>query len=197
MPDPGRVVYFSSSAAYPVGYQNGDRRWKLAETDIGPDNPDAMYGWVKLTGERLMTEVRNAGIPTHIFRPFSGYGVDQSQDYPFPSFMQRASANEQPFQIWGDGNQVRDWVHVDDIVNCVLAAIEQDYQEPLNIGTGIGTSMNELATMCLNAAGHGATLEHLLDKPVGVQYRVADVSNMRKVYEPEISLEEGIARCFR
>ena len=241
---PGRVVYFSSSAAYPVGYQGDEQRmvtWHLRENLIDHDNdpddyphfwqpdamygwvkltgerpmaevkaagipihvfrpawqPDAMYGWVKLTGERLMAKVRAAGIPIHVFRPFSGYGADQSTDYPFPAMIERAKRGADPFQIWGDGKQVRDWVHVDDIVNCVMAAIEQDYQEPLNIGTGIGTSMNDLAAMICATASHSAEFEHLLDKPVGVQCRVADTTNMVGIYTPEISLEEGVARCFR
>lgn len=192
---PGRVVYFSSSAAYPVHLQRPGR--VLDETDIVAGDrligrPDQTYGLAKLVGEILAQQVDDAGIPIHVFRPFSGYGTDQSPDYPFRAFADRARRREDPFVIWGDGQQTRDFIHIDDIIGAVFAAIEQDVRGPVNLCTGIGTSFTELATMVCVAAGHKPAFEYLTDKPVGVQYRVGDPSLMRTFYEPKVSLEHGI-----
>ena len=87
---PGRVVYFSSSAAYPIHLQSGP--YRLKESDINLDdvhNPDMVYGWAKLTGEYCLRFLEQEGIRTHVFRPFSGYGADQDLDYPFPSYINK------------------------------------------------------------------------------------------------------------
>ena len=191
---PKRVVYFSSSAAYPTTMQELDDKNRLVESDINLEdirNPDLTYGWAKLTGEMLATHARNEGLKVSVFRPFSGYGADQDLDYPFPTFIKRAVNRQDPFQVWGDGNQVRDFIHIDDIVQGVLAGIEADV-DVANLCTGRATSFNDLASICMNAVGYSAALEHLRAEPVGVQFRVGDPTKMLTFYEPKISLEQGI-----
>lgn len=187
-----RIVYFSSSAAYPVSLQ--DKPYKLKESDIKLDDPklpDVMYGWSKITGELLADAAKKKGLNVYTFRPFSGYGEDQDLDYPFPSFIKRIKDKENPFTIWGDGNQVRDFIHIDDIVNAVFTTMYEDVRKPVNLGTGRPTSFNELARLM------GAkNIEHDLSKPVGVQYRCADTTFMNSIYKPKITLEEGIKRCM-
>jgi nucleoside-diphosphate-sugar epimerase len=196
---PAHLIYWSSSAAYPIDMQVAadqlNPAHRLTENDIdiqSPELPDATYGWVKLTGERLAAEARAEGINVHVLRPFSGYGPDQSLDYPFPSFIDRARRKADPFQIWGDGEQVRDFIHVDDVVAGALAAVEQDHPGPLNLCTGIGTSFNQLAEFICWSTGYYPQIQHRLDSPVGVRYRVGDPTEMLKVYEPKIGLEEGV-----
>lgn len=198
---PGRVAYFSSSAAYPVYMQEDDRFVGpgLRENDIDLrflSLPDATYGWVKLTGERLAAETEAGGLRVHVFRPFSGYGEDQAEDYPFPSFAARARRRDDPFQIWGDGTQVRDWIHIDDLVGGVMAAIDQDVPGPTNLCTGRGMSFNELADMFTTEAGYQPTIEHVLDAPRGVTHRVGNPDKMLTFYEPKVTLEEGIRRAL-
>src|SRR6202035_3854150 len=119
---------------------------RLHERDLGAgDDPDATYGWVKLTGERIAREVQNAGVPVTVVRPFSGYGEDQDDCYPFPAMIARAARQENPFDVWGDGQQVRDFVHIDDIVRATLALVDANADGPVNLGTGVGTSMDDLA----------------------------------------------------
>ena len=192
---PRRIVYFSSSAAYPVWTQEGKYRYPLPE-DLFGHAPDATYGWVKLTGERIAQEVRNAGVPVTVVRPFSGYGEDQDDCYPFPAMMARAKRRDDPFVVWGDGQQVRDFVHVDDVVGAVLALVDAEVDGPVNIGTGIGTSMDQLAHRAMKTAGYEAPIKHLSDKPQGVQYRVADTTLLRRYYEPKVTLEEGVRRAL-
>lgn len=197
---PKRVVYFSSSAAYPVELQTGTPPLALWESVIDLDRPrlpDQTYGWVKLTGERLAAEADAEGIPTHVFRPFSGYGADQDPAYPFPAFIERALGDAPVFDVWGDGHQVRDFVHIDDVVAAVMAAIDADARGPLNIGTGVATSFRHLAALCMEIAGTPRMIRPHPDRPTGVQYRVADVERMRQVYTPKITLAEGIERAVR
>lgn len=197
---PGRIVYFSSSAAYPMNLQTSTAI-RLQEDDIDPANPyepDSSYGWVKLTGERLARwATEEAGLAVHVFRPFSGYGGDQDPAYPFPAYIQRAANREAPFDVWGTGDQCRDFIHVDDIVGAVLAAVELDVRGPVNLGTGRATSFNELAGLVMDAAGYSTAIRHLPGEPVGAFYRVADPARLLEFYVPRVSLEEGIERALR
>lgn len=200
---PAHLVYLSSSAVYPVVFQEP---WggqlppgALCEDQQALDNPmqpDATYGWVKLTGERLAQEARAEGLNVHVVRPFSGYGEDQSEDYPFPSFVARARRRDDPFEIWGDGRQVRDWIHIDDLTAAILAMVEQDIPGPVNLCTGQGVDFNELAGLFADAAGYRPALKHLEAAPRGVSYRVGDPTRMREFYTPKITLEEGIRRAL-
>lgn len=198
---PGRVVYFSSSAAYPVSYQHVNAAKRTMVEDLidpsDPEPPDAIYGWVKLTGELLTDAYRQQGGAVTVLRPFSGYGEDQSADFPFGAFRDRATAREDPFTIWGDGTQVRDWIHVDDVVGGTLAAVDQGVDGPLNLCTGIGTSMKDLAGMFCEAVDHTPWVDWQWDAPSGVAYRVGDPTRMLEVYQPQVSLEEGVARAVR
>jgi nucleoside-diphosphate-sugar epimerase len=159
-------------------------------------DPDATYGWTKLTGERVAQEVRKAGVPVTIIRPFSGYGEDQTDRYPFPAIIRRAQEHQDPFVVWGDGTQVRDFIHVDDIVSATLALVKNRVDGPVNLGTGIGTSMDELAGLAMKTAGYEAPIHHMTDKPQGVRYRVADTTLLRNYYEPKVTLEEGVRRAL-
>jgi nucleoside-diphosphate-sugar epimerase len=192
---PGRVVYFSSSAAYPVRLQKLKDKRSLAESDINLSNirnPDLTYGWAKLTGEYLAQFATAENIKVHIFRPFSGYGTDQDLSYPFPAYIKRAVEKQDPFEVWGDGEQVRDFIHMVDVVKAVDAAIQQDYLAPLNLGNGVATSFNTLAEMVCREVKYSPSIKHLPAEPVGVMYRVSNNTNMLDVYQPSIDLEEGI-----
>lgn len=194
---PGRFVYFSSAAAYPVMYQETTRRMRESLVDLATvDLPDESYGWAKVTGEVIAQRVRDAGVAVTVVRPFSTYDYDQDDCYPFPEFIKRAKRRDDPFVVWGDGGQVRDWIHVDDLVAAVLALVRDHVDGPVNLGTGVGTSMDELAQLCMTTAGYEAPIEHLLDKPMGVRYRVADNTRLRAHYEPRITVEEGVRRAL-
>lgn len=197
-----RAVYYSSSAAYPTYLQDPLCKDPLHEDLIGLDSdfmgtPDAVYGLTKLVGERLAGYAGAAGVDVLVLRPFSGFGELQGQDYPFPSIIARAARREDPLDIWGDGEQVRDWIHVDDVIAATLAALDAGALGPLNIGTGIPTSFNELAAMVIGqVGGYNPTIRRLTDKPTGVTYRVADPSRMLALCKPQVSLEEGIRRAL-
>lgn len=190
---PKKVAYFSSSAAYPIELQK--TKYRLKENDINLDairNPDMTYGWSKLTGEYLMKFLSDEGIDTFVFRPFTGYGTDQDLDYPFPSYIKRALERKNPFDIWGDGNQVRDFIHIRDIVDAVDTALNENLTGVVNLGSGVATSFNELFEMVTRLSGYSATPNHIRTAPVGVQYRVCNPQKMLTFYKPKITLEQGI-----
>jgi nucleoside-diphosphate-sugar epimerase len=195
---PKNVVYFSSSAAYPIDLQTTHRRHRLDEWDLNLDavrNPDLTYGWAKLTGEYLAQFVSDSNV--FIFRPFSGYGSDQDADYPFPSFIDRALAKADPFDIWGDGEQVRDFIHIEDIVQAVLWHVQTGYTGTFNLCSGQPTSFNDLAEMVCEEAGYKPVFNHIQTAPVGVQYRVGTQHLSHQYFVPKISLREGIRRALK
>ena len=202
-----RVLYLSSSAIYPVNQQgSGWEDYRLREDLLDLSKPlktgsigipDANYGWAKLAGERMALVANQLGVPTYVVRPFSGYGEDQGTEYPFRAFVDRAHAHEDPFTVWGNPNQTRDFIHIDDVVEGCLSVIEADFRSPVNLCTGRSTSMHELAELCMQAAGYGAPIKADAGKPMGVLHRVGDPSLMQKFYTPKVSLEEGIDRALR
>jgi nucleoside-diphosphate-sugar epimerase len=192
---PARVVYFSSSAAYPVWLQNPHWQHRLVEHDINLDEidtPDMTYGWAKLTGEYLARFAAAEGAKVTVLRPFSGFGEDQDECYPFAAFAARARSRPAVFDVWGDGSQVRDWIHVDDVVAATMKAVEEDVEGPVNLGWGRPTSFKELAWMMTG----GAPLRYLTDKPTGPSYRVSDNRKMLSFYQPKVTLEEGVRRAL-
>lgn len=190
---PGRVVYFSSAAAYPTWRQrNGLLSYECDAFPGAPGEPDESYGWAKLMGEMVASRVRKAGVPVTVIRPFSTYGVDQDPCYPWHQFALRAERRDNPYVVWGDGGQVRDWIFVSDLVDAIFALVDAEVDGPVNLGTGTGTSMDELAHKFMAAAGYNAPIKHLHDKPMGVRYRVCDNSLLRKYYEPKVTVDEGV-----
>lgn len=195
-----RVLYLSSSAVYPVNYQDAEEPWRLHETYTDSDlgiMPDAGYGWTKLTGEKMAAAAAVAGLRVHVVRPFSGYGEDQGDDWPFGAFVARAARREDPFTVWGDGSQVRDWIHIDDVVAGALAVVDADVREPVNLCTGRGTSMTELAGMIVAETGYQPAMSYEPTAPRGVAYRVGDPDRFHAIYKPKVTVEEGVARAVR
>ena len=192
-----RLVYYSSSAAYPIDIQQTAYNLKETYLDYGHvRTPDQTYGLAKLVGEIQASLLKDEGVNVHIFRPFSGYGEDQDLTYPFPSFIDRIKNRMDPFVIWGTGTQVRDFIHIDDVVEATMLAVKLDIQEPVNLGWGRPTSFLELADLMFEAADFHPEIKCLTDKPTGVFYRCSDPSKMLEFYAPRVSLEEGIRRAL-
>lgn len=210
-----RVLYYSSSAAYPICLQTADaalhilgniydkaRPWiplreDMVDTQAWVRQPDARYGWAKLTGEQLADAARLAGLRVHVVRPFSGYGGDQDLTYPFPAILDRVLRGE--LSVWGPPGQYRDWVHVDDVIGCSLAVVDNDVEYPVNICSGVGVEMGDLAVRMAQIAGVVVPDEvtYLRDQPTGVMARVGDPTRMAEIYQPTVDLDEGIRRAIR
>lgn len=196
-----KLIYFSSSAAYPKFLQTRKDWGPLKENDISfldhamLDFPDMTYGWAKFTGEYLAKFAHEQyGLDVRIYRPFGGYGEDQDTTYPVPAIVRRILAKENPVVVWGSGEQMRDFIWIDDVVQAVEKTMDvpELCGKPLNLGTGRATSFRELAqTVCL-MMGHDAVVKNDPSKPEGVFARVANTELLSKYYEPLITLEEGL-----
>lgn len=202
---PDRVMFPSSSAAYPVNLQGEKGFVALKESDIdfvggNLGQPDMTYGWSKLTGEylaRIAAEYYDLSVAS--VRPFSGYGEDQDLSYPIPAIAARAAGKEDPFEVWGTGKQGRDFVHIDDCIDCILFAMDNIKDgSAINIGSGKITSFLEIIELFTEFAGYNPPIKQLLDKPVGVHARHADMDYVFNTlgWKPKISLREGMRRVY-
>ena len=201
---PDRMLYASSSAAYPVDLQGEDGAVALKESDIQfggrLGQPDMTYGWSKLTGEYLARIAHeHYGLHTACIRPFSGYGEEQDLDYPVPSIALRAANRETPITVWGSGLQGRDFVHIDDCIEASLRILDRvNDGSGINIGSGSLTNFREVAALFVKLEGYETEVKPLEGKPVGVHSRYADISEMkaRLGWQPEISIEDGFRRVL-
>jgi GDP-L-fucose synthase len=202
---PGRCVCFSSSAAYPVRLQRRESYVLLSEDMIRFDGdigmPDMSYGWAKLTAEYLARLAHERhGLRTVCFRPFSGYGEDQDVAYPFPAICRRVLARRgaPELEVWGSGQQMRDFIHVEDCIRGVLTMMERiDDGSAVNLSTGIFTSFAALAGMAAEIAGWRPAVRGTSEKPEGVFARAGDTRLQESLgFRPAITLREGIARAL-
>ena len=200
---PERVLYPSSSAAYPVDLQTESDAIALKETDIDfkrMGQPDMTYGWSKLTGEYLAhIAAQYYGIHIVCIRPFSGYGEDQDLTYPIPAIALRAANKENPMTVWGSGRQGRDFIHIEDVLDCIAVAMDKISDgTAINIGMGRLTSFLEIIEILTDIAGYNPTIKPLLDKPVGVHSRYCnmDYVKARLNWTPKISVREGMERVY-
>lgn len=202
---PARVLYPSSSAAYPNSLQREGNAVALKETDVNVNGdilgkPDMTYGWTKMTGEYLAhLAAKHYGVSVTCIRPFSGYGEDQDLSYPVPAIAARAARKENPFEVWGSGKQGRDFVHIDDVIECTLLAMDHIHDgSAINIGSGKLTTFIDLIKLFGKFAGYDPTIKPLLDKPVGVHSRYCNMDYVKQKlnWEPRISLEEGMKRVY-
>lgn len=200
-----RVLYASSSAAYPTRLQDGGGAIALREDliDFSGENlgqPDMTYGWSKLTGEYLSRLAHEKyGARVSCVRPFSGFGEDQDLTYPTPSIALRVARGDDPVEVWGTGEQARDFIHIDACIDAFFAIMDKvNDGSCVNIGTGIATSFNDLIRKMLAIEGRGGKIRPLSDKPVGVATRYADTTYL--VHEigwsATMTLEEGLRRVL-
>jgi GDP-L-fucose synthase len=202
---PAKTVCFSSSAAYPIKLQREVGYVLLREEMIDFKEtlgmPDLSYGWAKLTCEYLARlAYEKHGLPSVCYRPFSGYGEDQDDSYPFPSICKRALANRgQPrLAVWGTGRQMRDFIHIDDCVRGVVLTMDQiDDASAVNLSTGKFTSFIQFAEKAAHLCGYAPEVRGMTDKPSGVFARGGDTTKQNALgFTPAIAFETGIQRAL-
>lgn len=203
---PARTVCFSSSAAYPTKFQREEGYRLLEEDMISFDDdigmPDMSYGWAKLTCEYLARlAYEKHGLKSACYRPFSGYGEDQDDTYPFPSILKRAiaGAGEPVLSVWGTGDQMRDFIHIEDCVDGTMATMEAiDDGRALNLSTGIYTSFKEVARLAAEAVGYSPEVVGLTSQPSGVFARAGDTTRQAELgFRAKRTLAEGISDAVK
>jgi dTDP-L-rhamnose 4-epimerase len=190
-----------------------DRRWEmecpkcgigLAPTGTGEDKPlfpTSVYAITKQDQEQFCLVIGRAyGIPTVALRYFNVYGPRQALSNPYTGVCAIFSSrllNDQPPLIFEDGEQTRDFVHVSDIIQANLLALETDRANylPVNIGTGVATSIREVTALLSTGLGKNLVPEIVGKYREGdIRHCVADISRARDLlgYEPHVKLEQGI-----
>jgi len=203
---PKKTICFSSSAAYPIKFQRSAGYQLLKEDmiEIGGDvgMPDMSYGWAKLTHEYLAKLAHEKhGLKSVSYRPFSGYGEDQDDHYPFPSICKRALAGngQKVISVWGTGDQMRDFIHIEDCVDGVLATMDKiDNGDALNLSTGIFTSFKEFARLAAELCGYSPEVVGTSNRPEGVFARGGDTAKQASYgFKYQLSFREGIQRALK
>jgi UDP-glucose 4-epimerase len=192
-----KVVFASSSAVY------GDNPSLPLKEDLIPD-PLSPYTVSKLTGEyycEVFHKVYN--LPTTSLRFFNVYGPrqDPKSEYAavIPKFIQQVSEDKPPV-IFGDGNQSRDFIYVGDVVKALGLAAESSKAngQAVNIGRGVGISINKLADKIIQVMGKDATKEYSEKRPGDIEHSVADIMKARDLigFNPDYSLDKGLVETI-
>ncbi len=202
---PEKTIVFSSSAAYPIHLQRPDHYMLLKEDMISFDEnlamPDLSYGWAKLTHEycaRLAYEKH--GLKSVTYRPFSGYGEDQDDTYPFPSVCKRVLANRgaKEIGVWGTGRQMRDFIHIDDCVEGVLKTMDRiEDGSAMNLSTGIFTSFVDFVQIAADILGFQPDVKGTSNTPEGVFARGGDTALQTELgFVNKRSFRDGISEAL-
>ncbi len=197
----GRFLFSSSACVYAQGKQKTPDVIPLREEDAYPADPEPGYGWEKLFTEELCRYYwQDFRFPTRIVRFHNVYGPLGTYDggkEKAPAAISRKVAlaqNGEAIEVWGDGEQTRSFMYVDDCTEGLVRLMASDYAEPLNLGTDELVTINQLVDIVSKIAGKGLTKRHNLSGPQGVRGRNSDNTQLRRVlgWEPSIKLQEGL-----
>src|SRR5690349_5914445 len=197
-----KVVFASSGCVYPNFLQSSvDKEVYLTE-DLtkGPNDADNTYGWAKLMGEwTLQAYVKEHGLKAASCRYFTVYGPRGVENHAVIAMIARAFLGQDPFEVWGDGTQIRNWTYIDDIVEgTILAGERVSDGTPVNLGTMERIRVIDCAKMVCEFTGHKAEIKLRKDMPTGPLNRVADNSLAKKIlgWEPKVPFRDGLKRTI-
>ena len=200
------LLFSSSACVYPQYLQESPDVANLKEEDAYPADPEEGYGTEKLFMEELCRYYQeDYGFKTRVVRFHNVYGslgTYEGGKEKAPAAISRKVAvalDEDEIEVWGDGEQTRSFMHVDDCVEGIHRIMHSDYAHPLNLGTDELVTVNQLVDMVADIAGKSITKRHDLTKPQGVRGRNSDNTKLREVlgWEPRISLREGLTPTYR
>jgi nucleoside-diphosphate-sugar epimerase len=197
-----KVVFASSGCVYPNFLQsNPEEEVYLTEDLVKPPyDADNMYGWAKLMNElTLRAYHQEYGMKAASCRYFTVYGPRGVENHAVIALIAKAFIGQDPFEVWGDGTQVRNWTYIDDIVRgTILAAEKIDDGTAINLGTMERVRVSDAVKMVLEYTGHKAEIKLRPDMPTGPLNRVADNSLAKKIlgWEPEVLFRDGLKRTI-
>src|SRR5277367_2102349 len=204
--DVKRYLFSSSACVYAQSKQKNAEVTPLKEEDAYPADPEPGYGWEKLFAEELCRYYyHDYKFETRIVRFHNVYGPLGTYDggkEKSPAAISRKVAkatNGGAIEIWGDGEQTRSYMYVDDCVEGLIRLMASNHREALNLGRDEMVSINHLVDIICDIAGKKLTKEHDVTKPQGVRGRNSDNTLLRKVlgWEPEMTLEKGLAITYK
>lgn len=201
-----RFLFSSSACVYAASKQTDADVVPLREEDAYPADPEPGYGWEKLFTEELCRYYRrDYKFETRIVRFHNVYGplgTYEGGKEKAPAAISRKVALAQDhgdIEIWGDGEQTRSFMYVDDCVEGLTRLMISNYHEPLNLGTDRLISINGLVDLVSKIAGKQLNKRHDLGKPQGVRGRNSDNTRLNQVlgWTPSISLEVGLEVTYQ
>jgi GDP-L-fucose synthase len=193
-----RILIYRSSTGYPAA------DYPIKEEEMWNEEPHPSYfgyGWMRRYLEKIGEFVASkSSTKVAIVRPSAVYGRNDNFDtktgHVIPSLIRRAVEKENPFVVWGAGNEVRDFLHVSDLAEASLLMLEKyATADPVNIGYGKTFTIKEIVYLILKASQHhNADVVFDSSKPTAIPYRALDISKAKMVlgFEPKISLEQGL-----
>jgi nucleoside-diphosphate-sugar epimerase len=193
-----KVVFASSGCVYPTELQTEPGQIVyLAEDVVGPPyHADELYGWAKLMGELTLKAYCEAGrLRGASLRYFTAYGPRCLENHAVMAMIARAYIGQDPFEVWGNGEQIRNWTHVDDIVEgTILAAEKIDDGTAVNLGTMERVRVLDAVHEILTYTGREPRLALDPSKPTGPLNRVCDNSFAERLlgWKPRIAFREGV-----
>jgi GDP-D-mannose 3', 5'-epimerase len=204
----GRFFFSSSACVYAADKQLTPDIEPLKESDAYPAEPEDGYGWEKLFSERMCRHfTEDFGIVTRVARYHNVYGPHGTwtggrEKAPAAICRKIAEAKlsgDHEIEIWGDGEQTRSFMYIDDCIDGTRRIMESDIEEPINLGSAEMVTINELVDIVEEIAGIKVTRRYDLDAPKGVRGRNSDNTLIlgRLGWEPSISLRAGLEQTYR
>jgi GDP-D-mannose 3',5'-epimerase len=203
----GRYFYSSSACVYAADKQVDAHATALKESDAYPAMPEDGYGWEKLFSERMCRHFReDFGLQTRVARYHNVYGPIGSFEggrEKAPAALcrkvaQAALSGRHEIEIWGDGEQTRSFMYIDDCVEGTLMVTDGDNTAPVNVGSSELVTINNMVDIIEEIAGIRVGRNYNLDAPLGVRGRNSDNTMIRGIYgwEPSIRLADGLERTY-
>ncbi len=201
-----RFLFSSSACVYPQYLQRSPDVVPLKEDDAWPADPEEGYGLEKLYMEKLCQYYReDCGLQTRVVRFHNVYGplgAYEGGKEKAPAAICRKvalAASDEAIEVWGDGEQTRSFMYIEDCLEGIYRLMRSDYPHPLNLGTSELVTINQLVDLVAGIAGKALRQRHDLSKPQGVRGRNSDNSRLRQVlgWEPAIKLRDGLVPTYR
>jgi nucleoside-diphosphate-sugar epimerase len=196
-----KFVFASSGCVYPNYLQQDlSKELYLTEKMVGPPyDSDHLYGWAKLMGElTLQSYHRDRGFRSVSCRLFTVYGERGVENHAVIAMIARAFIGQNPFEVWGDGSQIRNWTYVGDIAEGMVAAAESGVVDgtPINLGTMERTRVIDAVHEVLKYTGKKADVKFLTHMPTGPLNRVASNKLALELigWSPKVTFFEGLHR---
>ena len=199
-----RIFYSSSACMYPEHNQLDPDNPDCSEASAYPANPDSEYGWEKLFSERLyLSYFRNYGIQVHVARYHNIFGPEGTWEggkEKSPAAICRKVAyaeNNGTIDIWGDGEQTRSYLYIDECIEATRRLVQSDFTGPVNIGSEEKVTINQLVSIAADAASKSININHI-EGPTGVRGRNSNNDLIREKlgWDYKQSLSEGIKKTY-
>ena len=202
-----KYLYSSSACVYAADKQTDTTVTALKEADAYPAMPEDGYGWEKLFSERMCKHFEeDFGMEVRVVRFHNVYGPDgtwRGGREKAPAALSRKiieakKSGDLKIEVWGDGEQTRTFMYIDDCISGLDKLMESDFSDPINLGRSELVSINQLIDIISEIAGVEVEREHNLDAPQGVRGRSSDNSLIldKLKWEPEIDLKTGLAKTY-